>query len=207
MSAAVERQQRSARWPGIALTAWVALFVLVLGYLVLWPLIKLQVLAFADGASAYQNAFGRDNTREVILVTVALAIGSTVIAMILGTLLAYATSRLPSKARVLRVVPVLPIVFPPVANVVGWAFLLSPGPGYLNAALRHLPWWSHLDSGPVDVYTVPWIILLTGFGLTAFVYLFVSAGIANIGSAHLEAAQVCGSSSLGVFFRIVLPLL
>ena len=93
------------------------------------------------------------------------------------------------------------------ASVIGWAFLLSPRPGYLNALLRNLPWWDHLEEGPVDVYTMPWIVIITGFGLTAFVYLFVSSGFANINSELLEAAQVSGSRGLGVFFRITLPLL
>ena len=127
--------------------------------------------------------------------------------MVLGTLLAFAASRLPAKLGFLRVIPILPIVMPAIANIVGWAFLLSPGPGYLNVLLRKLPWWSGSDTGPIDVYTVPWIILLTAFGLTSFVYLFVGAGMQNISSEHLEAAQVGGSSTLGVFFRIVLPLL
>ena len=89
----------------------------------------------------------------------------------------------------------------------GWSFLLSPRPGYLNALFRTLPWWNHLEEGPVDVYTLPWIIIITGFGLTAFVYLFVSSGFENINSELIEAAQVSGSSQLGVFFRVILPLL
>jgi iron(III) transport system permease protein len=54
---------------------------------------------------------------------------------------------------------------------------------------------------------VPWIILITGFALTSFVYLFVSAGLKDINQEHIEAAQVAGSSRAGVFFKVVLPLL
>ena len=49
-------------------------------------------------------------------------------------------ARLGGDARCLRasgccaIVPILPIVVPAVASVLGWAFLLSPRPGYLNAA-------------------------------------------------------------------------
>ena len=89
----------------------------------------------------------------------------------------------------------------------GWAFLLSPRPGYLNALLRLLPWWSHLDSGPVEVYSITWIVIITGFSLTAFVYQFVSTGMQNISAELIEAARVNGSSALGSFFRVVLPLL
>ena len=42
----------------------------------------------------------------------------------------------------MRILPILPIVVPFVACVLGWTFLLSPRPGYLNALLRHLPWWT-----------------------------------------------------------------
>ena len=45
-------------------------------------------------------------------------------------------------------------------------------------------------------------MLLTGFGLTAFVYLFVSAGLRNINGELIEAALVSGSSSTAAFFRI-----
>ncbi|MGZ8178806.1 ABC transporter permease [Williamsia sp. SKLECPSW1] len=179
----------------------------VLAYLVVLPMIRLQALAFQDGAQGYRNEYGRFDIGETIRTTVALALGSLVIAMVLGTLLAFAASRLPARMGFLKIVPILPIVMPAVANIVGWAFLLSPGPGYLNVLLRKAMWWSNSQSGPIDVYTVPWIIVLTGFGLTSFVYLFVSAGMQNISSEHLEAAQISGSSTVGVFFRVVLPLL
>jgi iron(III) transport system permease protein len=202
--AAPMNRLRSRGWAGrvgyLALAA-------ALVYMIVLPLYRLQSLAFADGARGYQSQYGRPDIGSVIWTTVQLAFFSLVIAMVLGTILAFATSRLPRKYAFLRVVPVLPIVLPAVANVVGWAFLLSPGPGYLNAAMRHLPWWNHLESGPIDIYTPTWIIILTGFGLTSFVYLFVSAGMASISAEHLEAAQTSGSSTIGVFFRVVLPLL
>lgn len=187
-------------------TALVA-FVGTLGYLVIQPLVRLQITALENGASGYRVAYNSPGIGAVLWQTVALAIGSLVIAMVLGTLLAWAASRLPLRYRILRTLPVLPIVVPSVANVVGWTFLFSPSPGYANQLLRKLPWWSDLDSGPVNVYTVPWIILITGFALTSFVYLFVSSGLQNINHEHIEAAQISGSSSAGAFFKVVLPLL
>jgi iron(III) transport system permease protein len=203
---------RALPWLGADTTVWrsrlgYGALLLALGYLVVLPLFRLQSLAFEDGAQGYRDQYGRDDAMQTLQTTVVLALSSLVIAMVLGTILAFATSRLPRRLGFLRIVPILPIVVPSVANVVGWAFLLSPGPGYLNAVLRQLPWWDHLDSGPVNVYSTLWIILITGFSLTSFVYLFVSAGMQNISSEHLEAAQTSGSSQLGVFFKVVLPLL
>lgn len=178
-----------------------------LGYLVVLPLIRLQALALSDGAQGYRDAFTARNIGRTIRYTVGLALGSLAIAMVLGTLLAWAATRLPPRLRFLRLLPILPIVLPAVATVIGWAFLFSPAPGYINALLRNLPWWRGDFQGPVDVYTLPWIVILTGFGLTAFVYLFVSAGMQNINSELLEAAQVAGSRPWKVFFKVTLPLL
>jgi iron(III) transport system permease protein len=171
------------------------------------PLVRLQSLAFDNGAQGYVSQYGRQDIGSVIWTTVQLAVGSLVIALVLGTTLAFAVSRLPRRWAFLRIVPVMPIVMPAVASVVGWAFLLSPGPGYANAAMRKLPWWDHLESGPIDIYTSTWIIILTGFSLTSFVYLFVSAGMTAINAEHLEAAASSGSGTAGVFFKVVLPLL
>ncbi|TPQ19062.1 ABC transporter permease [Streptomyces sporangiiformans] len=182
-------------------------FLAAIGYLVIAPLVGLQRLAFEDDARGYSAAFDNPDMAETLGTTAGLALGSLTIALVLGTFLAWAATRLPPRLRLLRVLPILPIVIPAVAAVTGWAFLFSPRPGYLNAALRNLPWWDHLDEGPVDIYTLPWIVLITGFGLTAFVYLFVSAGFGNINAELIEAAQVSGSSAAGVFFRVTLPLL
>lgn len=193
--------------PKILNRAALIVFILILGYLIITPLIKLQREAFSDGAAGYSQAFGADRIGRTIGYTIGLSLGSLVIALVLGTALAWAASRLPSGLGFLRIVPILPIVVPAVASVAGWAFLFSPRPGYLNALLRKLPWWSDLTEGPVDVYTLPWIVFITGIGLSSFVFLFVSAGFQNINSEILEAAQVSGSSQVKVFFKVTLPLL
>jgi len=187
--------------------AGLLVFLVAVGYLVVMPLYRLQAEAFRNGAEGYRTAYTAPGIGRVIGYTVFLALGSLAIALVLGTLLAWAASRLPRRLGFMRILPILPIVVPAVANVVGWAFLFSPRPGYLNHYLRMLPWWRHLTEGPVDIYTMPWIVILTGFGLTSFVYLFVSAGFANISAEHLEAAEVAGSSTWGVFFKVILPLL
>ena len=136
-----------------------------------------------------------------------LGLGSLIIAMVLGTYLAWAASVLPPRLRFLKIFPIFPIILPAVSAIVGWVFLLSPVPGYLNAALRHLPWWSDRLEGPFDIYTLPFIMIITGLSLASFVYLFVSSGFENINGELIEAAQVAGSSRAGVFFKVVLPLL
>jgi iron(III) transport system permease protein len=181
-------------------------FIGALGYLTIVPLVRLQYLALKHGAHAYSAAYSRPGWWRTVRWTIELGVGSLAIALVVGTGLAWAAHSLPSRLSILRVVPILPIVIPAVSAVLGWAFLLSPHPGYLNQLLRLLPWW-HGFSGPFDVYTVPWIVIITGLSLSSFIYLFVSSGLENINSELIEAAQVGGSARAGVFFRVILPLL
>jgi iron(III) transport system permease protein len=181
-------------------------FIGAIGYLTVYPLIRLQYLALAHGGRSYTDAYTRAGEWKTIRDTLYLGVGSLAIALVVGTGLAWAATALPRQLRMLRVVPILPIILPPLAAVLGWSFLLSPHPGYLNQLLRRLPWWSGFQ-GPFDIYTIPWIIIITGLALASFVYLFVAAGLENINQELIEAGYVSGSSRPAVFFRIVLPLL
>jgi iron(III) transport system permease protein len=182
-------------------------FIGALGYLTVLPLIRLQYLALKDGAQAYSDAYTRPGWWTTVKWTIELGLGSLAVALVVGTALAWAANSLPPRLGFLKVIPILPIVVPAVASVLGWAFLLSPHPGYLNQLLRLLPWWSGDFEGPGDIYTLPWIIIITGLALASFIYLFVSSGFENINGELIEAAQVSGSSRTGVFFRVILPLL
>ena len=182
--------------PGILLFALVA----AVGYLTVLPLIRLQYLALEDGAKGYREAFSAPGIWEVVRWTIFLGVGSLVIAVVLGTGLAWAAYSLPPRLGILKILPIFPIIVPAVASVLGWAFLFSPVPGYLNQLLRTLPWWNDQTEGPVDVYSMPWIVIITGLALTSFVYIFVSAGLENINDELIEAAYVNGSSPAGSSF-------
>jgi iron(III) transport system permease protein len=201
---ALTSNTRSGRRLGnVALLA----FIIPLAYLVLTPLIRLQMRAFQDDASGYRKALDLSGIAKVLRTTVALALGSLAIALVLGTFLAWMSTLLPRRWQWLATLPMLPIVMPAVAFVTGWATLLSPRVGYINTYLRKLPFFSDLRRGPIDVFSPTWIIILTGFALTSFIYIFMRAGMRRISFEQLEAAYVCGSRPRHAFVRVVLPLL
>jgi iron(III) transport system permease protein len=136
-------------------------FIGALGYLTLWPLLRLQYLALKDGAQGYSDAYTRPGWWTTVKWTIELGLGSLAIALVLGTALAWAAQSLPPRLGFLRVIPILPIVVPAVASVLGWAFLLSPHPGYLNQLLRLLPWWHGDFEGPATSHAAV-IIIITG---------------------------------------------
>lgn len=186
---------------------WVVLVVPV-AFIVLLPIARLELKAFEDGGAAFTRAASLPGIGRVVLTTVWLALGSASIALVLGTGLAWCSTLLPRRLRALTSsLPVLPIVIPAVAAITGWAFLLSPTVGYLNQLLRRLPVFDHLDRGPIDVFSVPWIIILTGISLTALVYLFLQSGLRAIPADLQSAAAVSGAGSGRVFLTVTLPLL
>ncbi len=186
---------------------------LILAYAVLFPLVRLLYLSVEDGGRAFRDAVAVPGIGGTLLTTLLIGVGSLVISVVLGTTLAWLAMRLPPGMRWLSTVPILPMILPGVAVVVGWAFLLSPQVGYINVALRELP-FVHvptpeigLPSGPLDVYTVPGIVLITGLQMVPLVFLFVQGSLRQLNFESIEAAVVSGASPVRAFFSIVVPLL
>lgn len=187
-------------------TGPVALLVVV-GYLVVAPLVRLQQTALTDGADAYRKVFDLPSFGTTLLTTAQLAFGSLLMAMVLGTGLAWASTMLPRRWEWLGVVPILPIVLPPVANVIGWAMMLNPRVGFVNQWLRELPWWRDQFNGPINIFSKTWIVLVTGFGLTSFVYVFMRSGLRRLNHELIEAAQVSGATPRRAFVGLIVPML
>ena len=180
----------------------------LLTVIVLWPLAMLAIRAFGDGGAGWHAMLALPRIEQTVFNTIGLALGSVLIAVISGSGLAWCVSNSSRRARNwIGLLPMLTLVVPPVANVTGWIFLLEPRTGYLNQLLRKLPWWSDLLQGPFDIYTMPWIIILTGFTLTGFVYLYVRSSMQSIGTELEAAARVHGASPLRTFCSVTLPLL
>lgn len=195
------------RRQGVPQFAWIVLAIAV-GYLVLLPVLQLQWRAFLDGGSAFTRMMELPRIGTTIQTTIVLAIVSSVLAVVMGTLLAWCASMLPERVRrVGELAPLLPLVVPAVAAVTGWIFLLSPKVGYLNMLLRSLPGLDRLEEGPFDIYSVTGIIIITGMLLSSFVYVFVFTGLKNMGQELEAAAAACGATPAMRFFTITLPLL
>jgi iron(III) transport system permease protein len=185
-------------------------FAVALGLLVAYPIGRLIVLALGDGGKNVSDALDTPGLARTLRTTVQLAVGSVAIATVLGTALAWLASRLPPRLRWAAVLPILPIVVPPIASISAWGFLLAPRSGLLNHLLRKLPMFSGYTvrtGGPINVYSFRWIIVITGVYLTSFMYVFLRAGLARLGTDVMEAGRSSGASSVRTFFTVVLPLL
>lgn len=182
--------------------------VVVLGYLTLMPIFRLQQTALSDGGAGYADALDARNLGETIAVTVGLGLGSLVIGVAVGGTLAVTSMRLPVRFRWMSILPILPIVVPPTACMVGWSILLAPNSGLINNWVRSIPGYpGSPDEGPMDVFTVPWIIIITGLGLSSFVYIFLRNGLQRVNAEHVEAARTSGAGRFATYRQIVFPII
>jgi iron(III) transport system permease protein len=179
-----------------------------LGVLVLGPLFRLEATALKGNAQGFRDLLDYPNIGRIVWNTLALAVGSLIVALVLGTLLAFCVSRSPRRIRKwLAFVPLLTLIVPGVASTIGWVFLLSPRAGYLNAALRSLGFAGDgRGSGPIDVFSIEWIVLLTGITFSGYVYLFVRNSMEALGTELEAAAKLAGASDFRAFITVTLPL-
>ena len=189
-----------------------------LGLLLCWmvaaPLVLVLLSAVRPGGFPLDPGFTTANFASVYLApgfpdllgtTLAFAAGSTAVALVLGTLLAWAIERtdLPG-AGLFRALVILPMATPPVLLAIGWTLLASPRIGVLNRVLQDA---LGLAAAPFDVFSLGGMIFVEGLSLVPTTVLMLAPACRNMDPSFEEAALASGASRLRVLGRIVLPLL
>lgn len=100
----------------------------------------------------------------------------------------------------------VPLIIAPVAAAAVWRWLLDPGFGLVNMGVQSIGFapLRFLQSPDLAIWTIIWI---TGWKLIGFSTLIVSASLANINPALIEAARMDGATEWQITRRIRLPLL
>ncbi|MFJ2506766.1 ABC transporter permease [Arthrobacter citreus] len=186
----------------------------VLVVLVCFPLVRVVInMFYKDGRftlEAIQRTLAIEDLGKLIIDTVVVVMASSVLAVVIGFLLAWANTRTDAKFGVLNeVFPYLPFLLPPIAGAVGWTMLLSPQAGLLNSWLRDLLGLIgiQLESGPFDINSWYGLILVYTFYAVPYVYMNVSAAMQSLDSSLEEASRIAGASALTTLRRVTLPAL
>ena len=151
-----------------------------------------------------RELFQSARSLEALLNTAIYTTGSSALALVCGTALAFLSERsdMPG-AKVLGRLALLPILVPPFILVVGWVALADPAAGLINIAASSV-------LGPrtvlVNINTMPGLVWMTGLFLTPYVYLLLAAGFRNSDAALEEAASVSGASRFRLLATVILPL-
>lgn len=187
-------------------TLIVGLAIVAVLFFVIGPLVYLAAQTFGNGSGLSFASFGRayDNsqTPSMILNSVEYSLGSTALALILGTGLAYLVVRTDVPFRRLAFVAgLIPAFIPAILYAPAWIFLGSPDNGLVNWATKAV-----LGVSPVNIYSMWGMIWVEGLSLTPLTFLLMSAAFRGQDPALEESAQMSGARRLAVLRRITLPL-
>ncbi|MDP9096010.1 MAG: iron ABC transporter permease, partial [Pseudomonadota bacterium] len=201
---------------GIGAGVWVGSLLLILGFLVIYPVAMLVIGALTGGdpvVDGYRLAdvslrnfiavLSNENVHFALLNSLVTCTGGTTLAVLIGLLFAWIVVRTdtPGK-RFIAAAGMVPLFVPPLVGGVAWAILGSPKTGLLNTALARmgLDW-------RVNLYSSAGIIFVFGMYYAPYVYMFTSAALKNMDPSLEEAAEMSGASSLRTILTVTFPLI
>jgi iron(III) transport system permease protein len=154
--------------------------------------------------SAFRTAYTQVGLGRMVVNSLVFAIGSSALAISLGTVLAYLIVRtdVPGKP-LMFAASLVPLIIPGVLHTIAWAyFILSPQIGIGNT------WFiQKIDGGhPFNVFSLPGMIFIEGLHLSPLVFLLMVASFRSMDPSLEESAIMSGASLPTVFRRITVPL-
>ncbi|HEY1622826.1 MAG TPA: iron ABC transporter permease [Streptosporangiaceae bacterium] len=150
---------------------------------------------------------GSGGLGSTVLDTAIYAGGAMLVAMLLGSALAWLVARtdLPGQ-RVISVLVIVPFIIPPIVMAQSYILMLGPQAGVLNELLRVLPWW-HGQAGPVDPFSFGTMVVLQGLSLVPFPFLLLAPAMGNMDGSLEEASRMSGASFARTVRTVTLPIL
>jgi iron(III) transport system permease protein len=196
--------------------AWIVMgsVVAVVAWLALVPLVFLLWQSFMTPQTAavparftlgnFRDAYTSADTLRLFVNSVAFAAGTGLLALTLGTLLAWINERTNTPFKSLFfALSIVPLVIPGILFVVSWIMLGSPKIGIVNLVFQHL---FDTDSVLIDVYTLPGMIWVDGIHYAPVAFLLMSAAFRAMDPSLEESAMMSGASVAGIARRITLGL-
>ncbi|GAA5060059.1 carbohydrate ABC transporter permease [Nocardia callitridis] len=167
-----------------------------------WNLVRPGSRHFT-GLQNYADVFGDSQFRQVALNTVIMIVGTVLISVVLGLLLALLLDRAFFGRGVVRTLLITPFLVTPVAAALIWkTTMLDPVFGLVNFVL------SPFGVGQIDwvsKFPLPAVMADLVWQWTPFMMLLILAGLQSMPRDIVEAARVDGASSFSIFRELTLP--
>jgi iron(III) transport system permease protein len=157
-----------------------------------------------EGFGPNYRSFLSGSSREGLMLSLGISLGSVLTCGVLGTLLAVLLSRFEFPGRrALEIFAILPIALPPLIGAVSFVLLYSE----TGIVPRTLASWFGVDPASVAVTGVAGVLLVHTFTMYPFFYLTVRAGLAGLDSSLESAAANLGAGRARVWRTVLLPML
>jgi len=181
----------------VAVVAWLG--AVPLGFLLWQTFVKGGTLTIANFRGAYTSV----GIGTMMGNSLAFAFGSSAIAIVLGSVLAYLIVRtdVPGKP-LMFAASLVPLIIPGILHTIAWIFVLDPNIGVANKWVIE-PLDGH---HPFNVYSIPGMVVIEGLHLAPLVFLLMVAAFRSMDPSLEESAIMSGASLPTVFRKITLPL-
>lgn len=177
-----------------------------------YPLLRVVLgLFFVDdefSTAPLVDMFAMADLGTLIFNTLVAVGASSVIALVLGAVLAWLNERTDARmGAVTDSLPLIPFLIPPIAGAIGWVLLLSPTAGLLNGALRWVLalFGSTETTGPFDIFGWGGLIFVYTLYQVPYAFMTVSAGLRNSDTTLEEQSRVSGAGLGKTLWRVTLP--
>ena len=187
--------------------------ILIVGLLTVAPVAMLVLGSFSQGLDAfghftlskYASAYSDPGLWKVLFNTGIFVVGSTLLATLLALFLAYLNTRTDIPFKFLfGVLAIVPMMIPHVLFAVSWALLANPSNGLMNLALMET---FGIAKGPLNIYSMPGMILVEGLLNMPIAYLIIAPAMASFDVSLEESSRVFGAGAWRTLLRITLPVL
>ena len=186
----------------------------IVGWLALVPLVFLIWQSFRTPDTArkpavwtlqnYIDAYTNSDTFVLFLNSVQFAAGTAILALVIGTALAWMTERTNTPLKPLfYALSIIPLIIPGILFVVSWIMLASPKIGLINLGLQAL---LGTDKVYVDIYSMGGMIWVDGLHYAPIAFLLMTAAFRSMDPSLEESAMMSGASMFRIFWNITLKL-
>lgn len=194
-------------------TAGVALLVVILAFLSIYPLSMLLYgslhstppgMAGVFNLDGYQAVLTRQNL-VMLLNTVGISLAKTIPSLVIAVLLAWILARTDTPFRgALEVLVTLPFFIPPILTAMAWGMLGNPQVGLLNQLYQ---WATGSSNSPINVYSYGGVIWHMMQYSIPFMFLLIVDAFRAMDPSLEEAARMCGASRWRTFRTVTLLLI
>lgn len=193
---------------------WTAALLLLLAFLVLYPLAMLLYGSFRSAppilpgeytVAGYRDAFLSASTYSLLGTTLWLAAARTVLAVAIATVLAWLIHRtdMPWRSLFEKLI-YLRFFLPLLPMVMAWALLLSPKAGLINQLFTG---FLGFPQGPFNIFSYAGIIFTGTLSWVALLYIFLAPAFQSMDASLEEASRMSGASSIKTMVRVTFPLM
>jgi iron(III) transport system permease protein len=215
-AAPAAKAERAARLRVVASWLWSGALLVLLGFLVLYPVAMLLLGALTntnpvvDGFGVFDlslanflTVLGNPNVHSALANSLIACAGGTALAVVIGLAFSWIVVRTntPCKGFV-AAASLIPLFVPPLVAGVAWSILGSPKSGLINTMMA----WAGLD-WRIDLYSMTGLILVFGMYYAPYVYMFTASALRNMDPTLEEAAEIAGVGPIRTLFTVTFPLI